>query len=86
MKIFLPLVLAGFAAAAVTPVPVCLKPAIRKEWRDLTKHEKKAFIDAAKVYISLPSFNLFSISSWHSASERLCPRRSRSSRLGGEVT
>ncbi|KAF8314733.1 Di-copper centre-containing protein [Clavulina sp. PMI_390] len=50
MLVPLHLIFAAFTTvgAATSHFPVCKKPHIRKEWRDMAKHEQKSFIDAVK--------------------------------------
>lgn len=41
-----------YPAAKVSPPGACTNPAVRKEWRTLSRAEKKDWIDSLKVFLS----------------------------------
>ncbi|KAG8925503.1 hypothetical protein FRC03_004642 [Tulasnella sp. 419] len=58
--------------------PKCKKPVIRKEWRDMPKKEKKAFIDAVKCLGNKPGSDKFYATGWTGPIVPVLPRHKRS--------
>ncbi|KAG8912100.1 hypothetical protein FRC03_007302 [Tulasnella sp. 419] len=52
------------AALSVTAYPRCRNPKVRKEWRDLTRWEKKEFIRAVKCLSKVPASPNFVATGW----------------------
>lgn len=75
------LVLAAMPSVSAAPSKKCTKPAVRKEWRSLSKQTRAEYLAAVNVCPSIPASSTFinhhplmSFAVCHQASSQPCPQ------------